>query len=54
MDALESELEALLPRSQWTRRGFVMTSLVTGFALAVQPVSADMITPTRTASRPAR
>src|SRR5215831_3992701 len=28
----------------WSRRGFVMTSLATGFALAVQPVSAETIT----------
>jgi carboxymethylenebutenolidase len=44
MDAVESGLDGLLPRVQWTRRGFVMTSLATGFALSVQPVSADMIT----------
>jgi carboxymethylenebutenolidase len=44
MDAVESGLEGLLPRAQWTRRGVVMTSLATGFALAVQPVSAEMIT----------
>src|SRR2546430_6270261 len=44
MDAFESGLEGLLPRSQWSRRGFVMTSLVTGFALSVQPVSAQTIT----------
>ena len=43
MDAVESGLEGLLPRSQWSRRGFVMTSLATGFALSVQPVSADAI-----------
>jgi carboxymethylenebutenolidase len=43
MDVEERELEALLPRSQWTRRGFVMTSLITGFALSVQPVSAEAI-----------
>ncbi len=43
MDTIESELEVLLPRVQWTRRGFVMTSLVTGFALSVQPVSAETI-----------
>ena len=43
MDALESGLQGLLPRSQWSRRGFVMTSLATGFALSVQPVSADAI-----------
>lgn len=44
MDAFERELEALSPRAQWTRRGFVMTSLITGFALSVQPVSAQTIT----------
>jgi carboxymethylenebutenolidase len=44
MDAVESGLEGLLPRAQWSRRGFVMTSLVTGFALSVQPVSAETIT----------
>ncbi len=43
MDTIESELEVLLPRSQWSRRGFVMTSLVTGFALSLQPVSAETI-----------
>ena len=43
MDAVESGLEGLLPRAQWTRRGFVMTSLITGFALSVQPVSAEAI-----------
>jgi carboxymethylenebutenolidase len=44
MDAFESGLEGLLPRSQWSRRGFVMTSLASGFALSVQPVSAQTIT----------
>ena len=44
MDAVASGLEGLLPRSQWTRRGFVMTSLASGFALSVQPVSAQAIT----------
>ena len=43
MDAIDRESEVLLPRSQWTRRGFVMTSLITGFALSVQPVSAEAI-----------
>jgi carboxymethylenebutenolidase len=43
MDAVESGLQGLLPRSQWSRRGFVVTSLATGFALSVQPVSADAI-----------
>jgi carboxymethylenebutenolidase len=44
MDAVESGLEGLLPRGQWTRRGFVVTSLATGFALSAQPVSAETIT----------
>ena len=43
MDIVEGELEGLVARSQWTRRGFVMTSLATGFALSVQPVSAQTI-----------
>jgi carboxymethylenebutenolidase len=44
VDIVEAGLEGLLPRSQWSRRGFVMTSLATGFALSVQPVSAQTIT----------
>ncbi len=43
MDAREGELEAFVARSQWTRRGFVMTSLATGFALSAQPVAAETI-----------
>ena len=43
MDGTESGLEGLLPRAEWTRRGFVVTSLATGFALSVQPVSAQTI-----------
>jgi carboxymethylenebutenolidase len=43
MDVIEGELEGFVARSQWTRRGFVMTSLATGFALSVQPVSAETI-----------
>ena len=44
MEALENEWRGLRPATQWTRRGFVMTSLITGFTLAVQPVSAETIT----------
>jgi carboxymethylenebutenolidase len=40
----ELEGQGLAPRSRWSRRGFVMTSLATGFALSVQPVSAQTIT----------
>ena len=43
MDAIDTEAEVLLPRSQWSRRGFVMTSLITGFALSLRPVSAEAI-----------
>ena len=43
MDVVDREVEVLLPRLQWSRRGFVMTSLVTGFALAAHPVSAEAI-----------
>jgi carboxymethylenebutenolidase len=39
----EGEAEGFVPRSQWTRRGFVVTSLTTGFALSVQPVTAETI-----------
>ena len=35
---------SLLPRTDFTRREFVVTSLAAGFALAVQPVSAETIT----------
>src|SRR5262249_36808299 len=35
---------SLLPKSDFTRRQFVVTSLATGFALSVQPVSAQTIT----------
>src|SRR5881392_2136084 len=44
MDVAELELQGLVPQSRWSRRGFVMTSLITGFALSVQPVSAQTIT----------
>ena len=46
MALIEGELETqgLLPRGSWSRRGFVMTSLASGFALSLQPVSAETIT----------
>jgi carboxymethylenebutenolidase len=44
VDLVEPELEGLVPKSRWSRRGFVATSLATGFALSVQPVSAETIT----------
>ena len=41
---MDDELRSLLPRVDFTRRGFVVTTLAAGFALAVQPVTADTIT----------
>ena len=41
---MDEDLLSLLPQLEITRRGFVVTTLATGFALAVQPVSAETIT----------
>src|SRR6516165_4411926 len=40
---MQPELKSLLPRIDFTRRDFVVTSLAAGFALAAQPVSAQAI-----------
>jgi carboxymethylenebutenolidase len=40
----ESDLASLVPTREWNRRNFVVTVLGSGFALAVQPVSAQTIT----------
>ena len=40
----ESDLSSLAPSRDWNRRHFVVTMLASGFALAVQPVSAQTIT----------
>src|SRR5260221_9234157 len=37
------ELASLSPRSTWTRRDFMVSTLAAGFALAVEPVSAQTI-----------
>src|SRR5256885_5832402 len=44
MTLVEPDLEGWVAKSRWSRRGFVMTSLATGFAVSVQPVSAETIT----------
>ncbi|WP_435019636.1 dienelactone hydrolase family protein [Tundrisphaera sp. TA3] len=41
---MNDDLLSLLPAAELTRRGFVMTTLAAGFALSVQPVSAETIT----------
>jgi carboxymethylenebutenolidase len=44
----ELKQQGLVPRSRWSRRGFVMTSLATGFALSVQPIAAQTVITTDT------
>src|SRR5215475_9546327 len=44
MDDSAVELCKVMPRANWSRRGFLVTSLGTGFALAAGPISAEMIT----------
>lgn len=41
---MHDDLKSLLPRVELTRREFAMTTLAAGFALSVQPVSAETIT----------
>ena len=48
MDLVE-RAQGLLPPGEWSRRGFVMTSLAAGFALAVQPIAAQTVITTDTA-----
>ena len=40
---MQSDLQSLQPKPQVTRREFVVTALSSGFALAVQPISAETI-----------
>ena len=44
MDTDAPELYGAPPLGGWSRRGFVVTSLATGFALAAGPISAQTIT----------
>jgi carboxymethylenebutenolidase len=44
MDGLEKEMKVLMPVSDFSRRGFMMTSLITGFTMAVTRVEAQTIT----------
>jgi carboxymethylenebutenolidase len=41
---MPADLTSLTPSTDWSRRGFVVTTLASGFALAVRPVSAETIT----------
>jgi carboxymethylenebutenolidase len=44
MDGLEKEIKSLLPVSDFSRRGFMMTSLISGFTMAITRVEAQTIT----------
>src|SRR3954453_20980953 len=48
MKLVEPELDGLVASRHWSRRGFVMTTLATGFALSVQPISAQTVITTDT------
>ncbi len=41
---MHEDAVSLLPKTEFTRREFVVTTLAAGFALAVQPVTAETIT----------
>lgn len=41
---MPAHLTSLAPSTDWNRRGFVVTTLASGFALSVRPVSAETIT----------
>ncbi len=45
---MEEDLLSLLPKTDMTRRRFVVTSLAAGFALSVQPISAQTVITTDT------
>ncbi|HEX3862461.1 MAG TPA: dienelactone hydrolase family protein [Stellaceae bacterium] len=44
MNDIAPELQTMIARTNWSRRGFVMTSLASGFALSAGKVSAETIT----------
>lgn len=48
MDTIESQVRSLVAKTDFSRRGFVLTSLTAGFALAVQPVMAQSVITTDT------
>jgi carboxymethylenebutenolidase len=43
MDIVQSQLKSLVARTDFSRRGFVVTTLASGFALAVSPVMAQTV-----------
>jgi carboxymethylenebutenolidase len=47
-DPFAAEVLTLAPKTEWTRREFVVSTLAAGFALAVRPVSAQTVITTST------
>ncbi|MGE0723576.1 MAG: dienelactone hydrolase family protein [Alphaproteobacteria bacterium] len=47
-DDFKDDLRSLMPRMDFSRRGFVTTSLAAGFALGVQPIQAQSVITTDT------
>src|SRR5438552_13698534 len=47
-DLLQDHLLSLMPKTDFTRREFVVTSLAAGFALAAQPIAAQTVITTDT------
>jgi carboxymethylenebutenolidase len=43
MDIVQSQIKSLVARTDFSRRGFVVTTLASGFALAVSPVMAQTV-----------
>jgi carboxymethylenebutenolidase len=41
---MHPDIQSLIPQTPWTRRSFVVTTLASGFALAVRPVTAQTVT----------
>jgi carboxymethylenebutenolidase len=43
MDALDAEVQSLMPPTHFSRRGFLTTTLIAGFTLATGPVNAQNV-----------
>src|SRR5437867_13192250 len=48
-DSLDAEVRSLMPPTEFSRRGFLTTSLIAGFTLAAGPVNAQSVITTDTA-----
>ena len=50
---MHDDQKSFLEKTDFTRRGFVVTTLAAGFAAAIQPISAETITAERRIARAA-